>query len=129
MVGGNGRRREVIAIVDDEEMVLASLNSYLALETDYEVVTFTRPGAALEYVAGHDVDLVISDYYMPGGGGGKDVLREATGLPQPPKVIMATGSGNDDLVRDLLGAGADLCLEKPFGIRDLLAAIETVLAA
>ena len=34
---GNGK----IVIVDDEDMVLTSLNSFLALETEYEVSTFT----------------------------------------------------------------------------------------
>ena len=33
---GNGQEtREVVLVVDDEEMVLTSINSFLTLETDY----------------------------------------------------------------------------------------------
>ena len=31
-----------ILILDDEEMVLTSLSSFLELETDYNVITFTE---------------------------------------------------------------------------------------
>ena len=38
------RAQDTIVIVDDEEMVLTSLNSFLTLESDYTVVTFQSPG-------------------------------------------------------------------------------------
>ena len=43
----SSRETPVIAIVDDEEMVLTSLRSFLLLETDYEVETFSSPQTAL----------------------------------------------------------------------------------
>ena len=55
----------VVMIVDDEEMVLMSIRSFLNLETSYEVLTFTSPVEALDHFAGNEVDLVISDYLMP----------------------------------------------------------------
>jgi DNA-binding LytR/AlgR family response regulator len=54
-----------VVIVDDEEMVLTSLNAYLTLETDYRLESFTDPEQALNYLHGHLVDVVISDYLMP----------------------------------------------------------------
>ena len=39
-----------IVIVDDEEMVLTSLNSFLMLETEYNVKTFTSAQAALDFI-------------------------------------------------------------------------------
>ena len=44
-------RPEVILIVDDEDMVLTSIDSFLSSETEYEVVT-RNPEQALEYVEG-----------------------------------------------------------------------------
>jgi len=58
-------RTPIIVIVDDEEMVLTSLRSFLTLETDYEVKTFSAPDAALGEIREHTVDLIISDYLMP----------------------------------------------------------------
>ena len=54
-----------ILIVDDEEMVLTSLSSFLTLETDYDVVTFTHASEALKHIESSEVDLVISDFLMP----------------------------------------------------------------
>ena len=54
----NGRV-PLLVIVDDEEMVLVSLRSFLALETDYEVLTFSSPLKALESIHENQIDLVI----------------------------------------------------------------------
>ena len=54
-----------ILLVDDEEMVLTSIRSFLAIETDYKVVTFTSPVKALQELDRIGADLVISDYLMP----------------------------------------------------------------
>ena len=59
-----------IVIVDDEEMVLTSLSSFLSLETDYKVTTFLSAAEALKYVKKNDTDMVISDYLMPEMDGG-----------------------------------------------------------
>ena len=53
----DSQRKSVVVIVDDEEMVLKSLSSFLELETDYTVMSFTSPTEAYEYIAGNDVDL------------------------------------------------------------------------
>ena len=52
-------------IVDDEEMVTKTLTAYLALETDYQVVSFTSPQEALKSLKQKPVDIVISDFLMP----------------------------------------------------------------
>ena len=44
----------IIVIVDDEEMVLTSLSSFLDLETEYEVQTFNSASSALEYIETND---------------------------------------------------------------------------
>lgn len=114
MVGGNGRRREVIVIVDDEEMVLASLTSFLALETDYEVVTFARPGAALEYVASHEVDLVLSDYYMPEMDGITFLGRVRALKPQVPRIILTGYSDKENAIKGINEVGLYQYIEKPW---------------
>ena len=51
----------VVVIVDDEEMVLTSLRSFLMLETDYDIDTYDSPTKAIEKIRESSVDLVISD--------------------------------------------------------------------
>jgi FixJ family two-component response regulator len=38
----------VILLVDDEEMILTSIKSFFAIETDYDVLTYTSPVQALQ---------------------------------------------------------------------------------
>ena len=54
-------RTDTVVIVDDEEMVLTSLSSFLNLETQYIVKTFTSANKALKYIETNDIDIVISD--------------------------------------------------------------------
>lgn len=66
MAGENSRKHKAtIMIVDDEKMVTTTLATYLSLETDYEILTFQSPKAALEVLQRQQVDLVISDFLMP----------------------------------------------------------------
>lgn len=48
--GDDMDKRRNIVIVDDEEMVLVSINSFLTLETNYKVTTFSHPKDALEFI-------------------------------------------------------------------------------
>ena len=45
----DSEEKGVVMIVDDEEMVLMSIRSFLNLETPYEVLTFTSPVEALDH--------------------------------------------------------------------------------
>jgi two-component system, NtrC family, response regulator AtoC len=125
-VAGQAPRHSVL-LAEDEAMVYETLQAAL-LRKGFVVRLATTTQEALDFVAAEAFDVIISDYFMPGGGGGDDVLRAALALPRRPKIIMSTGSGNDELVARLLQAGADRCLEKPFGIRELLDTVAEVLA-
>ncbi len=51
--------RTPVLLVDDEEMVLTSLRSFLMLETEYELLTFTSSTEALEAAKTQTIDLVF----------------------------------------------------------------------
>ncbi|MDA0205660.1 MAG: response regulator [Acidobacteria bacterium] len=78
----------MIAIVDDEEMVLTSLRSFLLLETDYEVETFSSPQAAISTLRDKPVDLVISDYLMPGMNGIEFLLEVKALYPFATRILL-----------------------------------------
>ncbi|MCP4725328.1 MAG: response regulator transcription factor, partial [bacterium] len=54
-----------ILIVDDEQMVLDSIRSFLELETEFNVLTSTSPVKALEILGQNDIEVIITDYLMP----------------------------------------------------------------
>jgi DNA-binding NtrC family response regulator len=79
---------ETVLIVDDEEMVLTSLSTYLTLETAYDVVTFTSAAHALLHLEKHDVGVIISDFLMPDMDGITFLARAKELRPDAPRVIL-----------------------------------------
>lgn len=108
-----------VLIVDDEDMVLASLSSFLSLETNYEVVTFTSAKEAIEHVREHDIDLVISDFLMPEMDG-LSFLRQVRDLrPDVPRVILTGYADKDSAIKAINEVGLYQYVEKPWNNDDL----------
>ncbi|WBV41930.1 EAL domain-containing protein [Pseudoroseomonas cervicalis] len=55
----------------------------LSLERDVQVEAFGDPQAALDWLAGHEADLVVTDFRMPGMDGA-EFTRRLRALPPPP---------------------------------------------
>jgi DNA-binding NtrC family response regulator len=113
------RDKETVLIVDDEEMVLTSLATYLTLETDYEVVTFTSARAALAHVRGHDVDLVISDFLMPEMDGIVFLSEVRRLKPEIPRVILTGYADKENAIKAINDVGLFQYIEKPWDNDDL----------
>jgi DNA-binding NtrC family response regulator len=108
-----------LVIVDDEEMVLTSIASFLRLETSYEVSTFTRASAALEHVEHNDVDLVISDFLMPEMDGLQFLRRVRDLRPQVPRVILTGYADKENAIKAINEVGLFQYIEKPWNNDEL----------
>ena len=113
-----------IALVDDDENILASLSA--ALEDEgYKVDTYADGVEALDGIGRRPVDLAILDIKMPRMDGMELLgsLRQSNDLP----VIFLTSK--DDEVDEVMGLrmGADDYIKKPFSQRLLLERIRAVL--
>ncbi|MCH8128025.1 response regulator [candidate division KSB1 bacterium] len=113
---GNGK----IVIVDDEDMVLTSLNSFLALETEYEVSTFTSAKNAIEYIKENDIDVVISDYLMPEMDGMSFLAEVKKINPQIPRIILTGYADKENAIKAINEVGLFQYIEKPWDNADLL---------
>jgi DNA-binding NtrC family response regulator len=110
----------IIILVDDEEMVLTSLNSFLNLETEYQVHTFTSAKDALEFIKKNEVDLVISDYLMPEMDG-ISFLSEVKKLkPEIPRIILTGYADKENAIKAINDVGLFQYIEKPWDNDDLL---------
>ena len=107
-------RTPVLLIVDDEEMVLTSLRSFLMLETEYEVLTFSSAAQALEAVNGQTIDLVVSDYLMPGMTG-IDFLLEVKKLqPYATRILLTGYADKENAIKAINEVGLYQYVEKPW---------------
>jgi two-component system response regulator ChvI len=113
-----------IALVDDDQNILASLSAALGDE-GYSVDTYVDGVEALDGIARRPVDLAILDIKMPRMDGMELLgnLRKKNNLP----VIFLTSK--DDEIDEVMGLrmGADDYIKKPFSQRLLLERIKAVL--
>jgi DNA-binding NtrC family response regulator len=114
----------VIAIVDDEEMVLTSLRSFLLLETEYEVETFSSPEAAIVALSGKPLDLVISDYLMPGMNGIDFLLEIKKIHPFATRVLLTGYADKENAIKAINEVGLYQYVEKPWNNDDLKITIQ-----
>lgn len=110
---------DTVVIVDDEEMVLTSLSTYLTLETEYEVVTFTRASEALRYIEAHEVGLIISDFLMPEMDGITFLARARELRPDVPRVILTGYADKENAIKAINQVGLYQYVEKPWDNDDL----------
>ena len=109
-----------IVIVDDEEMVLTSINSFLRLETEYNVHTFTSAQKALGFIKNNDVDLVISDYLMPEMDGITFLAQVRECKPEVPRIILTGYADKENAIKAINEVGLFQYIEKPWDNDDLL---------
>ena len=120
----NGSGPHILIVEDDTS--LRDLFSE-ALESEGYTTTVASNGVeGIEVFDEINPDLVLLDLLMPKMDGW-EALERVRKISECP-VIIVTGQGTtEDIIRGLLEAGADDYLVKPFGIKELIARVNSVL--
>ena len=113
-----------ILVVDDDAEIRRLVAGYLA-DQGYRTLTAADTAAAREALAAHGPDLLVLDVMLPGEDGLSFVRDLRTHSEVPVILLTALGEEADRVTG--LELGADDYLAKPFGPRELLARIRTVL--
>src|SRR5438552_9863663 len=108
-----------ILLVDDEEMVLTSLRSFLAIETNYRVLAYTSPLKALAEMDHQIMDLVISDYLMPEMDGITFLGKVKEKFPQAPRILLTGYADKENAIKAINDVGLYQYIEKPWNNDDL----------
>jgi len=104
-----------VLIVDDEEMVTTSISTLFMLETDYNILTFNSPNEAIKALQDQEIDLVISDYLMPGEMNGVDFLLELKKLqPEAIRILLTAYADKENAIRAINEVQLYLYVEKPW---------------
>jgi CheY-like chemotaxis protein len=111
-----------ILLVDDEEAVAYVFSRYLE-RAGYRVTARLNPFEALA-VADGEIDMLVTDFRMPGMTGGSLVTRLRERMPGLPALIV-TAYGAEVGV----AAAGVRVLNKPIAPQDLVDAVSQVLAA
>jgi serine phosphatase RsbU (regulator of sigma subunit) len=121
-------RNPVILLVDDEPMVTQALALFLELESDYEVVTCASGQEALDRMSEGPVDLVVSDFLMPGMNGLELLAEVAKRDPEIPRLMLTGYADKENAIRAINEVGLFQYLEKPLENEQFLLALKNALA-
>ena len=118
---------KTILAVDDEAHILHVVSLKLQ-NAGFHVITAKDAEEAVEAAAGVTLDMVITDFQMPGMSGlelSKKLHAEPGRKNLPVVLLTAHGLALEPV--ELTHAGIAVCLSKPFSPRDLLAKVNELL--
>ena len=120
----NGTKPTVL-IVDDEDMVIASIKAFLQLETDFHVHGFTDPEEAAKFADGNRVEVAISDYLMPKMNGIQLLGRIKEKQPEASRVLLTGHADKQSAIQAINQVSLFQYLEKPWDNAQLLLVIQS----
>src|ERR1700731_3764149 len=118
-----------ILIVDDDTALLEALPQALSLRlTAVEVDTSDSALNALDLIAEHDYDAIVSDIKMPGMDG-LALLAKIQELRPDTPTLLITGHGEHNLAIQALRGGAYDYIQKPIDRDDFVASLHRAIQA
>lgn len=118
------QERQVILVVDDEQVILDLLRRVLSRE-GYKVATAARSEEALGLVSTECFDLAIADIGLHRVDG-RDLMRRIREASPETALVAMTGYPADEVIR-FAQDNAQGYLEKPFALEELLAVVRRAL--
>lgn len=101
-----------VLLIDDEPDLLDMSRMFLELDKSMSVDTATSADDALEQLKHQEYDVIVSDYQMPPGKDGIQLLKEIRTIDNKTSFILFTGRGREEVAIQALNAGADYYLQK-----------------
>ncbi|MEL7500508.1 MAG: response regulator [Planctomycetota bacterium] len=113
-------KRKLLVVDDDEDLVELIVDAF-ARDKQFDIKTANNGFAAGMLVKEFRPDLVVLDVMLPDING-KEVCQRVRGdsSMKASKIICISGMVEQDKIQDLLNAGADDFMNKPFNVDDLV---------
>ncbi len=116
---------EMILVVDDDEGICSVLQAGIQM-AGYRCSVANSPAVALDFLAEHQVDVVVADIKMPEMNGIE--LAQIIKREYSSDVIIMTGFIEDFNYEDIVQQGASDFLQKPVRIAEFVARLKRVLS-
>lgn len=119
----NFRIRKRILVVDDDPVMLATLQGWLSKR--YMYYSVNSGNNAMNFLSSHDVDLVLLDYDMPGYSGADTlrIMRQKDKLKKLP-VMFLTSRNDKESVLSIKNLGVERYLLKTLSSDEILDSIQ-----
>jgi PAS domain S-box-containing protein len=120
-----------VLIMDDEE-IIRIVSGNMLTHVGYRVSLAINGEEAIgiyksEMAKGEPFDVVILDLTVRGGMGGEETIRQLREVDPGVKAIVSSGYSRDPVMRNFTKYGFSGVLPKPYKIRDLFEALQSVM--
>lgn len=118
--------KSCVLVVEDNEDLIQFMHDTLSI--NYRVLTAPNGQEALNIVESNDIDIIISDVMMPVMDGLEmcEQLKNNPNYSHLPIILLSAKTDVETKVKGL-NWGADVYLDKPFSVEQLIAQIESIL--
>ena len=115
---------KTVLLIEDEEMVMNVCKAML-LKLGYQILCAENGSQAIDIARTYEqnIDLALLDIGLPDIGG-KEVFPIIKQARPDLKVIVCSGYSLEGPAQDLLDAGAETLIKKPFGFKELITVID-----
>ncbi|MGB5279007.1 MAG: response regulator [Gammaproteobacteria bacterium] len=117
-----------IMVVDDEQNILSAMKRMLKKEQEWQAEFFDSGPEALERLNGHDFELIMSDYRMPGMDGVQFLKESKKIQPEAMRIILSGYTDLDALMGAINEAEIFRFISKPWQDYDLKMTLTQALA-
>lgn len=121
------KNSSTVMLVDDEDIVVTSIQALLQLETAYRVLGFTSPEQALEVMQSEPVHVILADFMMPGMDGITFLTHARERCPMATRILLTGYADKQNAIRAINEAGLYFYLEKPWDNEELMMLIRNAL--
>lgn len=128
VAGGPAARRQTVLLVDDEADIRDSLQMLLEASVEgIEVLTAESGQAALDRLQRQPIDLIITDYKMPGMNGLEFLQRAQKVAPKTPRILVTAFPDLEIAIKAINEAGIENFFTKPFEPEQVLGVVRELL--
>lgn len=113
-------------VVDDERMITTTLSTLLKIVLKQNVMAFNDPVKALdaEELSQKRVDLIISDFMMPGMNGIEFLKKVKEKSPESVTILLTGYADKENAIKSINEVGLYYYLEKPWDNDNLIKVIQ-----
>ena len=121
------KSNKTILMIDDDVEFLKIAK--VKLSKYYKILTVNSAKTAIDYMATHVVDLIISDYFMPlyDGRSVLNILKKREGTKNIP-IIIVSALPREEVTMACAKVPPDGIINKPVDVDELLAMIHTLIS-
>lgn len=117
--------KEKILVVDDERAIVENITEFLEID-GYQIYRAYNARQAWEILIDKKINLVITDYQMPGMSG-LELSQRILAYDRTMPIIVLSGNVGQDLEMKFLRVGVRFVYQKPFSLSKLKLMIELCL--